>query len=209
MSSESPEPKGFASSSPDEECGTCAHPRYMHSMPNFCAGDVLTPQGDDRDNCPCHAFVPADAETAGEPEAYEHDWSEWGAVYHGGAKQWRKCFACGETESRTAMVSSEQYEPEAPECKYPGGCPLTSEQCPPGNGCAFDAQLKGIAMMPRPEAQPPRRPPYAVAYALASGELYEIALPGDAVATVEHGVLKVSHPAGVDRMVQVKPMGEQ
>jgi hypothetical protein len=53
---------------------------------------------------------------------------------------------------------------------------------------------------------PPRRPPYAVAYALASGELYEVALPGDAVATVEHGVLKISHPEGVSALVQVRPM---
>lgn len=195
MSSESPEPKGSASSSPGDRCGRCPHKRLTHTtvMPfecTECADGMF------------HTFV---LETA-EPEAHEHDWSEWGAVYHGGDLQWRDCRACGDHETRLP-------EPEAPEegphvCK-PGAtlyyCPTADEiesDCHGGFDACCSAPEKHVQVHPAP----PRRPAYATAYALASGELYEVALSGDAVATVEDGVLKVSHPAGVARIVQVKPI---
>lgn len=94
-------------------------------------------------------------------------------------------------------------EPEAPKCSHPQGC-LLQRGC--ADSCAFGDQLRGVAITPRPEAQPPSRPPYAVAYQAGDGQLYEVALAGDAVATVEHGVLKVSHPSGVASIIQIRPM---
>lgn len=52
----------------------------------------------------------------------------------------------------------------------------------------------------------PRRPPYAVAYAIQDGHVYEIALPGDATVIAEDGVLKISHPGAVLALVQARPM---
>lgn len=179
---------GYVGSSPSEKC-TCGCTLIAH---------ILQPQG-------ClvhgvHAFVPADAETA-DPEAPPKDCPEGGKC---------RSFQCASGCRRAAdELSDEHREPEAPECKYPGGCPLESDVCPPGKSCAFDSQLGGIAMMPRPKAASLRRPPYAVAYEIGDGRMYEVALPGDAVATAEEGVLKISHPQGVAHIIQVKPMGEQ
>lgn len=144
---------------------------------------------------------------ATEPEAHEHDWGEWDAEYHGGHLVWRRCATCKATQSRTeGHYCPEHPEPEAPECKYPGGCPLEAGLCPPDKGCAFDAQLKGIAMMPRPEALPPRRPPYAVAYELQDGTQYEIALPGDATIRAHEGALIITHASAVTALTQARPM---
>lgn len=143
-------PKDSGSSSPDDECAACAHRRSSHPPDAIPACNL----------CYCAAFVPADAETAGDPE-----------------------------------------------CDHPSGCQFKDSGCV--KACAFGDQLKGIRMMPRPKAAPPRRPPYAVAYEIGDGRLYEVALPGDAVATVEDGVLKVSHAAGVAHIVQVKSMGTE
>jgi len=190
-----------ASSSPDELCRICGHAGRQHSPPIpegetpkgycvECAGDEVG----------YHDFVPMNAEAA-EPEAHEHEWSEWGAVYHGGHFQWRAC-ACGVTEATEEGHECPECTPEPParECEHP-----FVEKWGFRRQC-FDCREW---LDPKKPVAPPRRPPYAVAYALASGELYEVALPGDAVATVEHGVLKISHPEGVDRIVQVKPMEMQ
>lgn len=58
---------------------------------------------------------------------------------------------------------------------------------------------------PAPGSSP--RPPYAVAYAVQGGALYEVALPGDATATAEGGRLVITH-AGmpVTGIVRIAPM---
>lgn len=169
MSTESPEPKDSASSSPGE-CRACGHSKDAHLMRETygqrgCQWQMLDYEIEDRVICPCEGFIPADAETAGEPKRIDLD------------------------------------------CIRPTGC---RDKLSPGcaYGCAEAADevtRQGQEM----EAPPPRRPPYVVAYTIASGEMYEVALPGDAVATVEHGVLKISHPAGVACILQVRPTGEQ
>jgi hypothetical protein len=195
----------------------------------FCVGEVLAAMGTDRENCRCHTFVPAECsheayekfsstakcadcghtwsveppaagETAGEPKAHEHDWTEWGAVYHGGHFQWRDCTTCHATES----TMEGHFCPEcAPVCKAPNGC-HTPSACK--DSCAFEDQVKGVRMVPRAgEPETPPRPPYAVAYATGSGVLNEIALPGDATAAVTDGALVISHPSGVLGIVHVKP----
>src|SRR5690349_18192734 len=130
-----------------------------------------------------------------------------------GADQCCICDAWMDQEG-VAPADAETAEPEAPEEEHvctPGAtlyyCPTAGEvesSCHGGFDVCCSAPEKHILIDPSP-----RRPPYAIAYALASGELYEVALPGDAVATVEDGVLKVSHPEGVDRMVQVKPYAKE
>lgn len=97
-------------------------------------------------------------------------------------------------------------EPEAPECRYPGGCPLEADVCPAGTSCAFDAQLQDVRLMPRPKGEPRRRPPYAVAYAIEGGIEYEIALPGDATVRAVDGALVITHAGAVLALTQARPM---
>jgi len=53
---------------------------------------------------------------------------------------------------------------------------------------------------------PCRRPPYAVAYELASGEQYEVALPGDATVCAQQGALVITHGSAVQALIQIRPM---
>jgi hypothetical protein len=175
------------------------------TKPEACyCGCAPAAHADHNNGCETHgvhefirkSFAPD--ESLPEPEAHEHDWSDWGAVYHGGAKQWRNCPNCGATESRPAMVSSERFEPEAPECKSPQGC---DKVVPCDPGCAVSARALHAAM-----AQPPRRPPYAVAYATEDGTQYEVALPGDATIRAHEGALIITHASAVQALTMARPM---
>lgn len=53
---------------------------------------------------------------------------------------------------------------------------------------------------------PPRRPPYAVAYAVEGGAQYEIALPGDATVRAHEGALIITHASAVLALTQARPM---
>jgi hypothetical protein len=55
-------------------------------------------------------------------------------------------------------------------------------------------------------AKKPARPPYTVAYATGSGDLIELALPGEVTVGVHEGALIICHPSGVLGIQQVKPM---
>lgn len=94
-------------------------------------------------------------------------------------------------------------EPEAPDCEHPDGCPDRA-LCAPG--CGFADQLQGVRLMPRPEGESPRRPPYAVAYAIEGGAQYEIALSGDATIRAEDGALIITHASAVLALTQARPM---
>lgn len=208
-------------SSPDDLC-RCGHGRRQHPAlaQGRCTGEVLTPAGDDRNNCPCKAFwparlvdlrsAPADAKPAGQSGCATPF-----TCYVGGACGRPEDCAYGCREAADEL-SDEHREPEC-------GCGNEEcEICTPIRHLIGEPEAPddGLVSIPHPYGGAPtvvsvatassfRRPPYAVAYALASGELYEVALPGDAVATVEGGVLKISHPQGVAHIIQVKPMGEQ
>jgi hypothetical protein len=58
-----------------------------------------------------------------------------------------------------------------------------------------------------PEAAPPPRPPYAVAYSVG-GQLFESWLPGDATAVAQDGVLIIQHSGPVAGIVRVSPVKE-
>jgi hypothetical protein len=122
------------------------------------------------------------------------------------------CWACKHPEHR-AFNCSEQLdgddcycganapEPEAPECRDAEGCHRV-QPCDPGCAAASRQLHEQLARA----ADPPRRPPYAVAYALEGGAQYEIALPGDATVTAVDGVLTISHPSAVLALTQTRPM---
>lgn len=222
-----------------ETAGECKHPNRVQT-----SGDKLRRHGAIR--FLCEDCGTGWEETAGEPKApHEHDWTEWGAVYHGGHFQWRDCRSCGNTES----TPEGHFCPEcAPVCEASYGC-HTPNACQ--ESCAFSDQLKGMRPVPRtpepeapeehvckpgatlyycPEAgevesdchggfdvccssperhiqvNPPPRPSYAVAYATGSGELVEIALPGEATCAVVNGALVICHPSTVLGIQQIKPM---
>lgn len=202
---------GSESSSQDDLC-RCGHGRRQHPAlaQVLCTGEVLTPAGDDRNNCPCKTFwparlvdlrsAPADTETAGQSGCATPF-----TCYVGGACRRPEDCAYGCREAADEL-SDEHREPHV--CK-PGAtlyyCPTAGDvesDCHGGFDVCCSTPEKHIQVDPTPS----RRPPYAVAYALASGELYEVALPGDAVATVEDGVLKISHPQGVAHIIQIRPM---
>lgn len=143
--------------------------------------------------CSCASGNPADYDgpmrdcpTHGEPEA-PGDEDTW------------PCGDCG------AAVPKSQDWCTAPDC--PKQC-LSSEgchrvvHCDPG--CAVTSRMRDEAMAPR-EPEVPRRPPYAVTYAVEGGHAYEIALPGDASVHAVDGVLTISHPGAVLALVQVQP----
>lgn len=223
--------KGSASSSPDEKCETCGHYRANHG-PGACLA------------CPSnkshHPFVPADAETAGEPESR---YCGEGGVCRDPLKRCGLKCRRSEPEAPTAAQDAvmdeltrlrqemEATEPEAPECKSPQGC---DKVVPCNPGCAVSAHALHAAMAPLPEPEalvcthdhwdsafqrcldcgfepespgsPPRRPPYAVAYATEDGTQYEVALPGDATIRAEGGALIVTHASAVQALTMARPM---
>lgn len=181
----------FDSSLPDEKCAKCGHSRLVHQEPT---GSHKGQCGVCFEDLPkrlskawLHAFVPADAETAGEPETHPR------------------------SGYRDADEAASMYpEPEAPECAHvkpycygleSGPAVRRFYYCP---DCKAKWETEGED--PESEAEPPRRPPYAVAYAIEGGAQYEIALPGDATVRAVDGALVITHDKPVLAMGQVRPM---
>lgn len=188
MSSDRTEPKGSASSSPDDKCATCGHWRRSHDS------GTCFPCPHDKSR---HVYVPA------EPEAHEHDWTDWGAVYHGGHIQWRECRGCKHTEARTEGHSCPECDPE-PEASKPWLCGDCGAEVLAGQDwCRNCGDVKSEPVPPMP------RPPFLVAYATGSGALNELALPGEASVAVVDGSLVISHASGVLGIASVKPLEMQ
>jgi hypothetical protein len=83
-------------------------------------------------------------------------------------------------------------------------CPTAGEvesSCHGGFDVCCSAPEQHIQVDP-----PPRRPPYAVAYATEDGTQYEVALPGDATIRAEGGALIVTHASAVQGLTQARPM---
>jgi hypothetical protein len=184
------EPKGSEGSSLDELC-QCGHSRLDHQEPEGSykgqCDACFNSLSKRLDETWIHAFVPAAGETAGEPEDPKETRCEH--TREGG---------CCSGPGYCAHACGMPPEPEAPEG---AGCVSCGMGIP--RGCTYCEDC-----VPRPE--PPRRPPYAVAYEIEGGGLFEIALPGDATVRMDDGVLIVMHTQGaVKALVQARPMEGQ
>lgn len=202
------EPPGSASSSPDDLC-CCGHPRRGHEQEQRGGGPSGAVYRTKCNRCFTHGapprmrwqhdFVPADAETAGEPEC-----------------------ACGAEECEICTPMRHlAAEPEAPECAHIGSRTTASGDGPQGPWHDFKCDECGASWRRRwnsetrdwdgepeatPEAEPPRRPPYAVAYATEDGTQYEVALPGDATIRAVDGALIITHASAVQALTMARPM---
>lgn len=212
------EPEGSASSSPDE----CASPSGQH-----CWHYRSEIPGDEC--CVCEKRQlddpPADAETAGEPECSHESWEVYGT--------WRKCADCRHewdepeapttaqeatmqelTDLRQEMEAIELKVPEEPLCHSCGqraGTWFDRSVCAEPCGsmhdrCSNCGAVTGDACLNEAPTEPPRRPPYAVAYATEGGAQYEIALPGDATIRAHEGALIITHASAVLALTQARPM---
>lgn len=190
----------------------CGHPLTNHGRnPEraLCIGN--------RNLCRCAAFIPADAETAGEPEAPEdlplcrscgkrvETWFDRSVCAEPCESMHDRCSACGVTVTPCPNMS----EPEAPEhaCK-PGAtlyyCPTAGELESDCHG-GFDVCCSNPEQHVQVSPAPPR-PPFLVAYATGSGALMELALPGEAFVAVVDGSLVISHASGVLGIQHVRPL---
>lgn len=108
---------------------------------------------------------------------------------------------CAEAADELTRLGEEM---EPPECQKPQGCDKVVP-CIPGCAVASRTLHEKLAQA----AQPPRRPPYAVVYAVEGGTEYEVALPGDATVRAVDGALVVTHSRPVLALTIVRPMGAE
>lgn len=100
---------------------------------------------------------------------------------------------------------------DCPEGEVPGWAACSPELLASGVDCDTAPRCPGSGDVSHyhpepPPPQPERRPPYAVAYSVG-GHLYEVALPGDAMAQAVDGALIIKHALGpVAGIVQVLPI---
>jgi hypothetical protein len=205
------EPPGSAGSSPDDFCGRCKHHRRYHGADLCTVCPAFTADNE-------HDFVPAEPEAptaaqeaamdelthlrqemeATEPEAcycgcapLAHKDHNNGCKKHGVHEFIRKSFAPDESLP----------EPEAPECGA-----LDNERCCP-MGCQVKAAEREQNRLELQAMEPPRRPPYAVAYVLQDGTHFEVALPGDATVCALDGALLITHTQSpIQGLTQARPM---
>lgn len=192
----------------------CGHARFLHGEKGCSPCEI-----EDRGNSACRGF--ADPAPAGK--------AEWSCIREGGCRRLltRDCeFGCREAAGEVTRLGQEM-EPETagePEC-----------DCNAVNSAPLGHRLDCASHRKRPEPEapvcgwnpvqattdcdfdrncpvhgaPPRRPPYAVAYAVAGGHEYEIALPGDASVRAIDGALIITHPSAVLALSNVRPMEGQ
>jgi hypothetical protein len=176
------------------------------------------------DGCPCYRPIET---LMAEALPHTHKWGGWGPdrLQPQNGLEYAWCL-CGASKARLVGADHEDacpvrtgeegprqgmclchVEKEAPKAPGENHDFVSWEHCDP---CAraWDAQLAGVRMIPRSEPKPPTpRPPYAVAYAVQGGALYEVALPGDATAAAEGGRLVITHSGmPVTGIVRVAPM---
>lgn len=190
---EAPESEGSASASPDELC-QCGHARKGHSALSAvgCAGCAPFSMGK-------HAFMPR-------PEAPECEHPE-GCPYKGGCMEF-----CAFGAQLKGIRMMPRPEPEAPEWSTCSTCGHDKD-VHHGKDMWLCSELgcpcEGFTLAVPKATESPRRPPYAVAYALQGGAQYEIALPGDATVRAEDGALIITHSSAVLAMTQYRPMEGQ
>lgn len=218
MSTDETEPKGSASSSQDEKCGACGHNRINHRQGTcvICAIGFnerqCTAFAPAEPECPCPkgAWGPEDGPLEPGQDCPVHgDHPEPEAPEGPGPTGLAPCAICGDrrrtSEFKAGLLLCEPciYSEGQPYC---GDC--GSRDAPFGlvsrEGEGEWNQLRCSKCL-----LPPRRPPYAVAYALQGGAQYEIALPGDATVRAIDGALIITHDSAILALSSVRPMGAE
>lgn len=105
------------------------------------------------------------------------------------------------TEEEAASLLSEDLQdmeasapPEADEDLERWPCGDCGAMVPCGQGwCPACPEPSETAEETLRRSRPSRRPPYAVAYSVDGGHLYEVMVPGDATCIAEDGVIKIQH----------------
>lgn len=223
-------PPDSASSTPNDVC-QCGHTRLDHQESTGMLGgqcDACYIESRKRPGKNWrHAFAPAEPEAECQHrDAYQITGDRLGRP---GRRMGYVCETCGEVWMKTAPKAPEcsacggndpkgcpfckgaadelsqqtqDMEPEARECDHPDGCQFKGAGCV--NMCAYEGMFG-----PKTPAPAPRRPPYAVAYAIEGGAQYEIALPGDASVRAVDGALVITHDSAVLALSHVRPMEGQ
>lgn len=190
-------------------------------MQGHCSGEILTPEGDDRKNCRCTYCAPAEPDAAQEaamdelvhlrqemeetePEAPEDPpcpscgqqdgtWFDRSVCPEPCGSAHNRCSNCGAVTGDACL--NEVKASEGPACT-----------CQIGTWDKFDSpedcEAHGPAMAPKA----PSRPPFTLTYVLASGETYEVAIPGDATVRALDGALTITHGSAVQALIQIRPM---
>jgi len=171
------------------------------------------PQAATRTCCQCGALPeePAGCIACGGPDCICDD-----RCTCGHKRKHHNAFWCNKCRAKGAPIhiQAHRFELETIEGWPCGACgatvPGNLDWCPACDELASDAAEAAEAALHdewSPPIQMPRRPPYAVAYAVQDGHVYEIALPGDATVIAEDGLLKISHALGpVLAITHVSPM---
>lgn len=196
----------------------CGHSLRMH-MDKLVRQSTKCYASTEGGYCTCEKFEAAEESTEPPFEAEESKCSPACAEGHtySGSCIWR---AYGPLPQATPLPeddgTEEPFDYVLKEgCAREGGCTRGSKEC--FGGCAWAAEsfvagarerdpeeLEAL----RAEAWTGRRPPYGVAYRAGDRD-YEVLLPGDAIATVEDGVLKIQHAKFlIAGLIQVRPWGE-
>lgn len=152
---------------------------------------------------------------------HEHEWGEWGAVYHGGHSKWRMCKICPATESK-GVCSCPECNPdpaEIPPQPHPC-CGSTADSwydrsiCAPPCGMSHDrcadcgTALGGCLNDTLASQVDARRRglPMAVVYTAGERDYELLVAPGAAVVVRDGGIL-VQHESGeVTRILSVRPL---
>jgi hypothetical protein len=171
------------SSSADKDCATCGHWRDSHDQGGSHCRVCHTINSADR-SC-IHSFAPEGAEPPGSASSSPDECQHEEAVQIAGDRLRRPgrriaylCNECGEAWTITTPIEAEcrsirtrgehcfEHGPYCCNCGHPAEPDAAQEA----------AMQELTDLRQEMEAEPPRRPPYAVAYAVAGGAQYEIAL---------------------------------
>jgi hypothetical protein len=197
-------------------CVTCEHAQGAHPEGGHCVGWTA-----DGAKCGCDGYEPEKPrELCGScdaglpmsctcPEAVP-DWCDI-------CRQDRPCSCdeepavpvCTHCQGPHALEDCKGLEePDAPRCCSCGSADVVYRNYREQPFCEHCSNCTcGHVPCERKPAPPPRRPPYAVAYAVEGGAQYEVAVSGDATVVAEDGALMVLHPKKpVLAIVRVTPM---
>lgn len=182
-------------------CTACGHVYNWH----FSSGSKTCTAHQGECGCPGFAWEPPDSASSSPDE-------QCGRCPHAEFEHGQfSCRAClNEDRGSDSVHAFAPAEPKAPECEHPRPYNYGLRNGPPVRRFWLcqdcKARWETVGDEIAPEAEPPRRPPYAVAYATEDGMQYEVALPGDATVCAQQGALVITHGSAVQALIQIRPM---